>query len=592
MSNNKAYRKALEEMQTNPEQYAAVFQNGHCVVLAGPGSGKTKTLTTAMARVITEEVIEPRGVSCITYNNECAIELQDRLNKFGVERNERIFIGTVHSFALTQIISPYIRCVPGFINPDFRVATKEQVSASIAAAHAKVFGGADNPMTRWRFAETKRKRDVDRLRPEWRGVNPELADFIEAYEQDLHAQGLIDFDDMPLIAYQMIRDHPWIRDALFAKFPVLFVDEYQDLGHALHELVLLLCFNAKLRLFAVGDVDQSIYGFNGANPALLESLAKNHLVTTIRLRFNYRSGKKIITASLGALGEERAYQGIEGNPDGEITYHATTGGHATQATFIAQNLIPLLQTKGFLADQIAVLYRTAALGSVVANALNEANIAYIRTDGNALIKRNSPLARFVEACAKWVVGGWADASPPYSRLLNDALTIIFGLHPNEIEAHNVSLQLIAFLKSGISAGETTNEWLLRFRDELIKPWRQIARNANQEWDVVYNLILETNKGDGKDISLNAFAGRVEGSGRVSLSTLHSAKGREFDAVIMFGVNQNEFPNSRDLESAHSSRETRRLFYVGVTRPRKALCLVYQKGLHSPWIKELYERTQH
>src|SRR6185312_4470043 len=134
--------------------------------------------------------------------------------------------------------------------------------------------------------------------------NPELTAFIDAYESELRRQGLIDFDDMPLLAYRMIKEHDWIRDALHARFPVLFVDEYQDLGHALHELVLSLCFRGGIRLFAVGDADQSIYAFAGANPELLESMTRRAGVRTIRLRFNYRSGGKIIRASLGALGEE------------------------------------------------------------------------------------------------------------------------------------------------------------------------------------------------------------------------------------------------------------------------------------------------
>ena len=160
------------------------------------------------------------------------------------------------------------------------------------------------------WAAEKRRRDVDRALPTWRTQNPELADFIEAYEAELRRKGLIDFDDMPLLAFKMIKDHGWIRDALRARFPILFVDEYQDLGHALHELVLLLCFQSGIRLFAVGDADQSIYGFIGANPELLRDLTARSDVTTLRLRFNYRSGAKIIRASLGALGEERDYRGV------------------------------------------------------------------------------------------------------------------------------------------------------------------------------------------------------------------------------------------------------------------------------------------
>ena len=93
----------------NPGQWAAYNSAGHCVVLAGPGSGKTKTLTIKMARILAEDVQEPRGVACITYNNECARELEIRLDALGVQRRKRVFIGTVHSFALTQIVLPYAK---------------------------------------------------------------------------------------------------------------------------------------------------------------------------------------------------------------------------------------------------------------------------------------------------------------------------------------------------------------------------------------------------------------------------------------------------------------------------------------------------
>jgi DNA helicase II / ATP-dependent DNA helicase PcrA len=106
----------------------------------------------------------------------------------------------------------------------------------VEVAYRNAINGADNPHRRWEFATEKRRRDVDRTRPEWRRRTPELAAFIEAYEAELRRQGLLDFDDMPLLAYRMIKENAWIRDALRARFPVLFIDEYQDLGHALHEL--------------------------------------------------------------------------------------------------------------------------------------------------------------------------------------------------------------------------------------------------------------------------------------------------------------------------------------------------------------------
>ncbi|MNP41455.1 DNA helicase II [compost metagenome] len=105
------------------------------------------------------------------------------------------------------------------------------------------------------------------------------------------------------------------------------------------------------------------------------------------------------------------------------------------------------------------------------------------------------------------------------------------------------------------------------------------------------MMARTNPEQGRDMPLIAFSGRIEGSGRITLSTLHSAKGREFDAVILFGINNGDFPSKRDKQSDRALREARRLFYVGVTRPRKELVLVYQKNFHSPWVAELYQRSQ-
>jgi DNA helicase-2/ATP-dependent DNA helicase PcrA len=581
----------MAELKANPEQLAAVLERGHCVVLAGPGSGKTKTLTTAMARALVEDVVDPRGVACITYNNECAIELETRLARLGVASGDRAFVGTVHGFALSQVIAPYARCVPVGLPPGFRVATRAETRAAVESAYRTAINGADDPHRRWSFASEKRRRDVDRTRPEWRGNNSELADFIEAYEDDLRRQGLLDFDDMPLLAYRMTKEHAWIRDAIRARFPVLFVDEYQDLGHALHELVLLLCFGGGIRLFAVGDADQSIYAFTGANPTLLEGLTTRADVRTTRLRFNYRSGGKIIRASLGALGEERDYHGVDGAPEGELTFWTVPYGLDSQAEEIAVTIIPKLVEKGFELDQIAILYRAAWLGDKVAFALKQANIPFVRADGNALVKRSSRLARFIEDCAGWACGGWREANPPYARLLSQAVSLVFGRHVTELEEHRLSAQLMTFLNRSIGTVETTHAWLQRFSQELITPWRRIARNSELDWDSCSEMITNTDPVRDLDMPLEHFAGRVEGAGRVNLSTLHSAKGREFDAVIMYGVNASDIPSDRDKRSAAGLREARRLFYVGVTRPRKELSLIFQEHHHSPWVLELFQRSQ-
>ena len=359
MSNYSIFKQALLELEKNKEQFEAVNCKGHCVVLAGPGSGKTKTLTTAIARTLKEEVIAPRAIACITYNNECAIELETRLSKLGVDTTGTNFIGTVHSFALTQIIMPYSRCVESNIPQDFKVADLKECRIAIENAYKKIYQDSGDPYKQWEFAKEKRNRELDRTLPIWKGHNKELAEFIEEYEQELRKKGLIDFDDMPLIAFRMIKENPWICDAIEARFPILFVDEYQDLGHGLHELVQLLCFDGNVRLFAVGDADQSIYGFTGANPELLQSLTLRQDVQTFQLKFNYRSGTKIVKASSAALNENRHYESPEDTPEGEIKFHPVNGGLEEQAYFIVNKLLAELNRKGFKNENIAILYRAA-----------------------------------------------------------------------------------------------------------------------------------------------------------------------------------------------------------------------------------------
>jgi DNA helicase II / ATP-dependent DNA helicase PcrA len=583
--------QAIAELADNAEQLEAVFERGHCVVLAGPGSGKTKTLTTAMARALVEDVAEPRGIACITYNNECALELESRLARLGIEPSERIFIGTVHSFALSHVIAPYAHIVlPEFQN-GFRVANREEMRQSVEVAYDRAIGGNENPRWRWRFAEEKRLRQVDRTLPEWRGQNAELADFIEAYEADLRRRGVIDFDDMPLLAFRMIQAHQWIQKCLWARFPVLFIDEYQDLGHALHELVLKLCFEAGIRLFAVGDADQSIYAFIGANPELLRSLAERDDVCVIHLRLNYRSGTKIIDASMAALGEERGYEAVDGAVDGGIFFRGIEGDLTAQAEYLINTIVPDLQGRGIPLHKIAILYRDSAQGNYVAVAAMAANLPIVRADKEALVRRSSRLSRWIEASAAWVAGGWKDANPPFRRLVREAVRLVFGSDASQEERQKIEIELITFLRSSIDKLYTANSWLKELRNELITPWKARARNMEDDWDALDEMISKTDPGNNGDIPLDHFAGRIEGSGRINLSTLHSAKGREFEAVILFAMNNDVIPTYQERQQATRLREARRLFYVGVTRARTELYLLFTKGEHSQWVKDLYDRSR-
>ncbi|MEY9401795.1 superfamily I DNA/RNA helicase [Bradyrhizobium japonicum] len=141
MSNQALYLRAADDLRRNAAQWEAYESEGHCVVLAGPGSGKTKTLTTKLARILYEDVQTPRGVACITFNNECARELETRLAQLGIEANERLFVGTVHSFSLTEIVLPYAKSAKLGLPDDFKVATQRDQALALERAHKRVIGG-------------------------------------------------------------------------------------------------------------------------------------------------------------------------------------------------------------------------------------------------------------------------------------------------------------------------------------------------------------------------------------------------------------------------------------------------------------------
>lgn len=584
------YLRAAKDIRSNAGQWAAYESKSHCVVLAGPGSGKTKTLTLKLARVLAEDVAEPRGVACITYNNECARELETRLDSLGVKAGGREFVGTVHSFSLTQILLPYARAAGLGLPEDFRVATKHEQRASLEDAFRAVVGGPENPQN-WRMRmDVYRRAFLDRSVLGWRGQDSQLADLVEAYEAGLRRRGLIDFDDMPLLAVRALREKPWIQRAILAKYPILAVDEYQDLGRALHGMVMGLCFTTGIRLFAVGDVDQSIYGFVGAEPLLLQSLSERADVEVVHLRLNYRSGSKIVTASSYALGEERAYTAPEGAKQGTIFFHPGRADLAAQADVLFSDIIPEAQARfdDLGMGEIAVLYPTAAIGDVVLTSAERHGFETIRTDGNALYPRSSLLLRWLETCAAWCCGGWRRGTPRFGKILSQGGGLFREAISTEEQRLQFQRKLLALLWTSRDETAQLHGWLARIRTDLIDPARVASRTLDEEME---NLEAFMNRvdvaGDRAGMSLLQFSGQGSAGDRINLSTLHSAKGREFQVVILFAMEQGRIPWNNVAQK--QLRESRRLFYVGFTRAKSEVHLMYAANQPSRFVLEIQRR---
>ena len=262
-----SYAETAEELRDNKEQWEAYESEGNCIVLAGPGAGKTKTITVKIARLLDEEVRRPRRLACITYSNACVGELLARLRKLGVVDDRRLLLSTVHSFCLTELVLPYARLAGMKVPDPVVVASPAQSKQLFSQAYRDTLGGqAPN----WFRMECDRLRRtiVDRESMEWKSwVRRETA-VVEAYETLLLENGLIDFDGLVLTGLLLVEKHEWVRACIKAKYPVIVIDEYQDLGLPLHRMVVALMNKAGVRIIAVGDPDQSIYGFTGAKPAL------------------------------------------------------------------------------------------------------------------------------------------------------------------------------------------------------------------------------------------------------------------------------------------------------------------------------------
>ncbi len=499
----------------------------------------------------------------------------------------------MHSFSLTQIVLPYAKNAGLNLPDDFRIASIQEQRAAMERAYDRAIGGPDDPHRKWRLPMDHYRRSIlDRSSEQWRTQDETLASLVETYENELRRQGLIDFDDMPLLALRALIQHEWVRRAILAKYPVLAVDEYQDLGHALHKMVMGLCFSTGIRLFAVGDADQSIYGFTGANPVLLQRLSEREDVETITLPFNYRCGSRIVMASEYALGEERGYQAPEGTAEGTIYFRPSNEGYAPQANDLFTTILPeaFSRIPDLSLGQIAILYQAAYIGDDIAVAAQENGLEFIRTDSKALYPRFSRVMRWIELCAIWSCSGWQKGTPRFSKLVSEAMRIFSEALVSDKDKARFQRTLLRFLWSNRNANLELHDWLQEIKHEMLGDFLGDSRTLSDEVNVLEEFLDKiASGGTAEGMTLGQFSGQGEGSNQITLSTLHSAKGREFRIVVLFGMDEGRIPRSN--AGPREQRESRRLFYVGFTRAEEELHIMYSNRRPSPFVLEVQQRLQ-
>ena len=567
-----AYLKATDELRDNPGQWQAYESIGNCVVLAGPGSGKTKLLTIKMARIIHENIRAPQGIACITYSTECARELKNRLDALGVEERRNIFVGTIHGFCLNHIIRPYAKLAGYPLQDPIKVVDTALRKDMFNEAAREV--GIENPTYLDTTFERYRRTYIDRDSREYWETSAEMPRLIQRFEEKLHNAGFVDFDDMMLIGLSLIQQRSWIRQALKARFPVLIIDEYQDLGVPLHHLVLQLAFHAGIRILAVGDPDQSIYGFNGAQPQLLRELAEQAGVEKVELSFNYRCARKIVANSVIALGESRDYEAKRAE-SGEIYFWECGEGLDQQAETICTEIIQsvLDRDKERALGDIAVLYLDKYDAAHITASAKRHGLKYIGGD-RAVSYKQTPVTRWLEDCAAWCSGGWRLGKPRLSSINKFWLAIFDGVDA-KLDECSLRQKLVSYLWDHRKPEKSLKEWLDGMVNLGLLTALERTQSRTDEVESLENLskvVADPNKLG--TFTIQSF-GQLRGSpDHLNLVTLHGSKGLEFDVVIMMGLEQGRIPRYRRHQTQEEYVEERRKFYVAMTRAKREIHFVY------------------
>ena len=552
-------------------QLAAYKAVNNTVVIAGPGSGKTTVLTLKVMQLLAEVIYPPRGLACLTYSTEAVREFKSRLVKLGLEKRKNVFLGTVHSFCLSEIITPFAALYPQHKIPlPIRIISEAEKN--------RLFDSQN-------YEGTPKLIDVDKERT--RNIKGISRVAIESYDIALKAaisfeelliqNGYLDFISMVKKSVELIKNEPYVRKALEAKYPWIIVDEYQDLGRPLHELILTLLNLTRIKVFAVGDADQSIYDFQGAAPDYLVELSQRQDVSCIHLKNNYRSSQTIVDASEYVLKSSRGYiaSGKLRDYHAKLEFIECPKGMDEQYERVIEQ-ISRFHTEGIPYHEIAVLVGNNKQVAELAQECSRQNIpAYIARQSFRL----TDLIIWIQNCAKWVsdkcsvsfdeiCSTWKSFISQKRIISEDDYfllkrTIFQTLTASKVYTDNLSEWLCYLDKEvGIVSAFTASE---RYPDEIDN----------------FNKLLETARSHDTQLTIKFLTRLGIPENQVVLTTRHSSKGLEFDVVILPGMEKDSFPSYYD-NTPRKLAEARRLCFVSVSRARKACILIRSKNLQNKY----------
>lgn len=592
------------EQLNDMQKKAVTCTEGPLLVLAGAGSGKTKVLTTRIAYLINEKNVDPSSILAITFTNKAAKEMKDRVIKLIGNIGYSMKISTFHSFGLSilkehcdllgysknfTIIDSddsmtLIKKIVKDLNLDSKIFNPKMIRNKISGAKNELM----DPAEYVRFANTD--------------MEEKIVSVYERYQKRLKLNNSFDFDDLLMLPIKLLKENPDVLKQYQEKFKYVMVDEYQDTNQA--QYILTKMMSAKYKnICVVGDNDQSIYMFRGANYRNILNFEKDYKNTSvILLEENYRSTKNILDVANSIIKNNKSRKDKTlwtNNDDGlKIKYHRSS--NEKDESFYVVSEIKKLLNNGVPLSEIAVLYRANAQSRNIEEVLLRDNIPY-KVVG-AFYFYNRKEIKDLIAYLKLIYNHNDDNS--LTRIINVPKR---GIGLKAIENLNTKAMLeekslydslstqkelnFKRLIDDLSKKSETmsltelvdcilNDSKMKEELELEKTIESEVRLENLEEFKSITKSFEESKGI---VSLGEFLEEISlvsdveeyknNTNVVTLMTIHSAKGLEFDNVFLIGMEEGLFPHANCLNDAEELEEERRLCYVAVTRARKRLWLV-------------------
>ena len=620
----------------NEAQRAAVeYIDGPSLVIAGAGSGKTRVLTYKIAYLLSQGM-KPWSIMALTFTNKAAREMKERIGKLvGNNLAQHLYMGTFHS-----IFSRILRAEAEHIgfNNNFTIYDESDSRSLIkaivkemglddkkykpAAVHAKISMAKNNLMSAAAY-----ESDAAIFEQNKRAQMPEVGKIFVAYVQRCKQANAMDFDDLLTLTYQLFREHEDIRHKYAARFDYVLVDEYQDTNHVQMSIVMQLC-QEKQRVCAVGDDSQSIYSFRGANIDNILNFQRQFQGTRLfKLEQNYRSTQTIVEAANSLIKHNRNQipkDVFSENAKGEKIQYKPAYSDKEEAAIVAKDVKRIRREDGCQYSDFAILYRTNAQSRSFEEEFRKQGIPYRIYGGLSFYQRKE----IKDIIAYFRLVANPDDEEAIKRIINypargigatTVLKIADCAHQNQVSFWDVigaperygltvnkgtmnKLETFRLLISSfIDRAQTTDVYELG--DAIIKESGisqdimsgkdadDLARQENlEEFLSGMSAFVEERREEGRfdelflqdylqDVALltDADSDGDKDEPRVSLMTVHAAKGLEFPTVFVVGLEENIFPSPLSAASLRELEEERRLLYVAITRAEKHCILTNAKN---------------